>query len=62
MRKIAVKITALILVLLSLSSTFISGAAVIADEIEATETVVSETAEDTVPDESEESAEESEEK
>lgn len=57
MRKIAVKITALILVLLSLSSTFISGAAVIADEIEANETVVSETAEDTVPDESEEPAE-----
>ena len=40
MRKIAVKITALILVLLSLTSTFVSGAAVVANELDAEESTV----------------------
>lgn len=40
MRKIAVKITALILVILSLTSTFVSGAAVVANELDAEESTV----------------------
>lgn len=40
MRKIAVKITALFLVLLSLTSTFVSGAAVVANELDAEESTV----------------------
>ena len=40
MRKIAVKIIALILVLLSLTSTFVSGAAVVANELDAEESTV----------------------
>lgn len=55
MRKIAVKITALVLVLLSLTSSFISGAAVAADEIASEKTAVA--ASETAGEESEEATE-----
>lgn len=67
MRKTVVKIIALILVLLSLTSTIVSGAAVVADELEAEETTVAVTEsaeiteeETTVPEETETEAAEEE--